>query len=315
MFKSIQLQEGGKVPTRVQLLRAGDFNYDGEDLKITPVLLASLKKNFDAKVRGYQDGKLPLDYFHEAERLAAGWIEQLYIENGGTELWADVKWTDSASAKIGSGELRYLSVEFNFDYQDNESGDRHGPTLFGAGLTNRPFIKGMKPVVQFSEKNKGGTSMTLEQTLAKIAELEKMIADMKASQDMSATELAAIKAKAEADKKVAQEAVAAAEKKGSFDKMLAEGKAVEAQRDPFMQGDMAKFAELAKPLNASGSGSSAAGGSGGEKKDGQSAQDQILALAEVIVKEKKISLREAIPQVLKANAELNKQYRKETSVA
>lgn len=321
-FRPIELQEGNRVPSRVQLLRTGTFNYDGEDLVIDEKLLASLHGNFVAKVRGYQDGQLPLDYFHEGDRLAAGWISALYLEENGTELWADVKWTPKASEMIAGGELRYLSVEFAFEYRDNESGKSHGPTLFGAGLTNRPFIKGMKPVVEFSEKSNGGKSaMTLEQALAQIAEMKSQIAaltEAMKSHDTEKKQLSEQVTKLQGEKAEADKAAKLAEKKGAFDKMLSEGKAVEAQREAFMSGDMAKFAELAKPINTAGIGSAGDAGAEGSKKFTDSptpAQDEVLELARTVAKEKNVSLREAISIVLKANKTLSEKYSAEVKIA
>jgi len=324
LFKPIQLQEDRKASSMVQLLRTGKFNYDGESLEITPSILASLKINFESKVRGYMDGKLPIDYFHEGDKVAAGWIQNLSLESDGNELWAEVKWTPKAEDIIGGGELRYLSVEYALDYQDNESGKTHGPTLFGAGLTNRPFVKGMKPIVSFSEKNKklGGYTMNLEQALAKIAELEKELEAAKSGKAGVEVEMAAVKAecdkmKMEAGKKEAAaiEEKALAEKKSGFEKMLSEGKAVEAQREPFMAGNMVKFAELAQPLNH-GIGHVGTGTKTDTKNLSDSktpAQDKLIELATSYARENKVAFKEAIKVVLKANKELNEKYRSETA--
>lgn len=307
----IKLSEDGSVPARVQLLRVGSFNYEGEPMLITKEIMASFVKNFEAKVRGYEDGKLPIDYFHENDKVAAGWISSLVLENEGNELWAEVQWTPRGQKVIGEGELRYLSVEFHFDYESNEGGVRFGPTLFGAGLTNRPFIKGMKAIKTLSDKlagqaEKGYYTMTPEQMVAKIAELEKAIAEMKSALEASKGQVEAAKQEAEGLK----QEKAMSDKKASFDKMLAEGKAVEAQRESFMSGDMAKFAELAKPTNKDSRG--AEGGEGEGKGD---AQDQILKLAETIQKERKCSTKEAISLALASNKDLHEKYKNEVKLA
>ncbi len=302
----IKLSEDGAVPKRVQLLRTGAFNYDGEAMNITSAMLQSFVKNFNEKVRGYEDGKLPVDYFHENEKIAAGWIASLTIEVEDTELWAEVHWTPKAEKILADGELRYLSVEFSFDYESNEGGKRFGPTLFGAGLTNRPFIKGMKPVKTLSE---GDYKMTPEQMQAKIAELEAMIADLKKQVGGSAEALAA--AKTEADGLKQEKAMS--EKKASFDKMLSEGKAVEAQREPFMSGDMTKFAELAKPLNSSSKGGS---GEGEPTNTAADAQDKIHELAlKAMAQDKNLSYKQAVSKVLDGDKKLHDQYKNEVKLA
>lgn len=308
-------QEGKQsAPKNIQLLRVGDFiQEDGKKLKISTDLLSSLKKNFDNNARGYPDKKLPIDYFHENDKIAAAWISSLALSDDGQSLYADVEWTPRGEQMVSDRELRYVSVEFDFDYRHNEGGKKFGPTLFGAGLTNRPFVKGMNPVT-LSEGEY--SMMTLEQAMAKIAELEAKIKSMTGESEQMSTEMGDMKkelseakkqlvdvtAKAEADKKLA-------EVTNSFNKMLAEGKACEAQREAFIAGDMVKFAENAKPVNPGVGNSGAA-----DKKDDQSdAQTKILSLAEGIAKDKKIAFKDAISIALSENKELADKYHKETA--
>lgn len=306
MLIPIKLSEGNTVPLNIQLLKVGEFLSDefGDKgkLKITAEMLSAFKKNFDLKVRGYEDGKLPIDYFHENEKIAAGWIESLSIADTGDELWAQVKWTPKASQMLADGELRYVSSEFHFNYQDNETGKKFGPTLFGAGLTNRPFIKGMDPIAMFQETQKGGLgTMDLEQALAKIKELETMIAQMQAAKATTEVDMADMKNK-----------IACAEKTNDFNKLLAAGKVVEAQRESFIKGDMVQFSELAKPtnLNARGSNSETTI----ELSQGESSQEKIIELAKKAVKEEKITFSEAVQKVLHKESELYKGYLKETTL-
>ena len=356
MFKKqILLTEGDQINTHVQLLRVSTFNYAGEEIVIDPKLLAQLKANFDEKVRGYPDGMIPVDYFHEGDRLAAGWIRALSIEADGTELWADVKWTPTGEQTIKNGELRYLSIEYSPNYLDPESNKEFGPTIFGAGLTNRPAVKGMAPVAKFSltaeqqtladdlqtcvsglipeliakghdqqqaiaiayskcgekkmadltaKKEICAMEMKPEEMLAKIVELEKALADLKAQYETS-----------EADKQglqkqvtQAQQEKAMAEKTTLFNKMMSEGKAVEAQREAFMGNDVIKFTELSQPVN-SGVGSS----NPDTTKKFDSAQDEVLELARKMSNEKKLSLHVSIGEVLASRKDLAEKYSKETA--
>lgn len=316
MLIAIKLSEENKVPRRVQLLRVGEFLSDDQgDFKITKDMLKSFKRNFDEKVRGYEDGKLPIDYFHDNEKIAAGWMSGVELNDEQTELWVEVEWTKSAESKLADRELRYISAEFHLNYQHNEGGKKFGPTLFGAGLTNRPFIKGMKAVAA----SEGANEMTLEQALAKIKELEAMVAEMKQaaeppkpegeqSEELSAAkkELSELKAKHAAEAKLNV-------KKDAFSKMLSEGKVVEAQREAFLSDDMTKFAELAMKTNTEAKGHS--GTEGKETSEEKSSQDQVIELAEKMVKEKGITLSQAIAQVLKDNKKLSEGYDKEVVVA
>ena len=45
------------------------------------------------------------------------------------ELWAEVHWTEDAADMIRADEYRYISPEFNLDYNDAATGDRIGAAL------------------------------------------------------------------------------------------------------------------------------------------------------------------------------------------
>lgn len=350
MFQLIQLEEkdgAAILPPRVQLLRVGSFNSDQYGkLEITKEFLLSLKNNFDKNVRQYPDGKLPLDYFHESDKIAAGWISAVELDDkDGGSLWAAIDWTPSGKQKVLDKELRYLSADFHMNYKPNEGSQTFGPTLFGAGLTNRPFVKNMEPILKLSDKakkfademqscvsglipeliaqghdqeqaiaiayskcgekqlnemkQKGTDKMTLEQAMAKIAELEAKIKEMQGGE-------------IEMGKKVAQyeEKAKLAEKTNTFNTMLANGKAVEAQRESFIAGDMVKFAELAKTPNLNPAGGQGGDG-GGATKD---AQEQLIELADKKMKEGKITFSEAIMAVQRENPKLAEEYRKAVAV-
>jgi phage I-like protein len=332
MLHPIALAEAGKAPSRIQIMRVGSFRWDdGEEMPVTRAMLESFVRNFDAKVRGYADKKLPIDYFHENEKLAAGWISNLAVSGDGdaAELWADVEWTPRAADAVANKELRYVSVEFHPDYKHNEgSPESFGPTLFGAGLTNRPFIKGMRPMIA-SEAGGKGPQMTLEQALAKIAELEAEISKLKGPAAMGAemapkldemkAECAALSEKVkgfEAERTKAAEAAKARE--GEFTKLLSEGKVVEAQRAAFLAGDVAGVAAGAKALNdgrGTTDGGAGARNSGGGAQKFADAQSEVAHLAEqAMATDKSLTFRTAVRKVLSERAELNAKYRKEVSL-
>jgi hypothetical protein len=285
------------IPRQVQLLRTGKF-YSQEygELNITKEILLSMKKNFDDRVRGID---LAVDYKHDSEDVAAGWFKDIYTRNDDNELWADIDWTKNGEMVLSSKEFRYISAEFDFNYEGNEGSVKFGPTLFGAGLTNRPFIKDMKPVIDLSEKSltKG---KAMDEKDKKIAELEAIVESLKKQITEQILVYQEKEKKFEEEKKLA-------EKTNSFNKLLSEGKAVEAQRAAFMSGDTVKFAENARPINLGGMGSSHdAPGGDGKKTD---AQAEILRLAKVALSEKKVKdLGEGIKKVLIENADLRQQY-------
>lgn len=149
-MRKITLAEGDSpVADQVQLFRVGTFTHaDYGTFDITASELKKMAENFKSNVRGID---LAIDYKHDSEDIAAGWIKDLFLSQDETELWATVDWTPNGKKVLSEKEFRYLSPEFTYDYQDNESLKTFGPTLLGAGLTNRPTIKQMEPVVELSE--------------------------------------------------------------------------------------------------------------------------------------------------------------------
>jgi phage I-like protein len=327
------------VPGDVQVMRTGTFfSEEYGKFEITKQTLSDMKTNFDNRVRGID---LAIDYKHDSEDIAAGWIKDVYLLNDGNELWAKVDWTPNGEKVLSDKEFRYLSADFSFDFQHNETKEKHGPTLFGAGLTNRPFIKSMKPVVALSEKEKGKVMDEKDQKIAeleaKIAELTKQIeelnkneqdekvedkkedqappADASPSQPEESEQMSAMKKEMDdmkkkleeyqAKEKQAEQDKKLSEKKGVFNKLLSEGKAVEAQREAYMSDDMVKFAENAQALNLQGIGSSVEPAAAITNED---VSTQIAKLAEAKVSEKKITFGAAVVQVLNENEGLRKKY-------
>ena len=310
----ISLSEGqDKAPEKIQVIRTGTFHHEKYGkFEITKDHLLSFKKNFDARVRGID---IALDYGHNSEGEAAAWFKDLELSDDGTELWAVPDWTpDGAQAVVGK-KYRYVSADFNFDYQDNESLKKHGPTLLGAGLTNRPVVKGQAPVIELTEGK--GTEVDpkdklIEELKAKVAELEaklsgqlgemKKIGDYEKEMGEKEKQLS----EAREQLKTLKAEKETAEKKAQFDKKLSEGVVVEAQREAFMAGDMAKFMELAQPVKLSEQGS---GAPPAEKKGEKDVQDQVLELAEKALADKRAqNISDAISLVLHENKELAKQY-------
>src|SRR6185295_7895601 len=98
--------------------------------------------NEERRVRKTQ---MDIDYDHKRRRDdAAGWV--VATENRGGDVWYQVEWTEEAAGKIRNREYKYFSSEFADEWTDPATGTTHTDVLFGGGLTNRPFIKGMVPV-------------------------------------------------------------------------------------------------------------------------------------------------------------------------
>ena len=319
---AIQLSEKGVDD--IQLFRTGTFYHEKYGkFDITPQILLSMEKNFKNNVRGVD---VAIDYKHENDDIAAGWVKDVYLKND-TELWAKVDWTPTGAKVLAEKEFRYISPEFIFNYQDNESLQKFGPVLLGAGLTNRPTIKKMEPVVlsevstKYKEKDK--KNMTLEQVdQMSIEELKalckKLIAEAQPEDEKPADaspsdspEMTEMKKKlAASEKQLADmnQAKACSEKKAQFDLLLTEGKACKAQEKAYLDGDMSKFVALASPLKLH----SAEVGSGGVVADSptvetrEQAEDEVMKLAAVKRKDNSaLSLSDAFKSVLIENPELN----------
>jgi len=308
----------------VQVLRVTKFDHpEYGTIEITADRLKQFKENFEKRVRRQE---IPIDYFHENEGLAAGWIKELFFDESGNELWARVDWTKNALQKLNEKELKYFSPEFSFKWTDPETKVSYDNVLFGGGLTNRPQVKDMAPIIlkekterQMEEKVKELETQVIKlgedliiakdeskkmmdmgsEKDAKISELEAMIAEINAKMEALKGEneaMLAEKAKAEEEKKKLF-------KENEFNTMLSEGKVCAAQKDAFIAGDMAEFVKHARPVNLSEKGSNE--NSNNENKD---AADEVLKLSEAKAKAEKISLDKAISLVLKENDELRNRY-------
>ena len=329
-LQEIHFQEGEDF-TEVQLMRTGKFMHPFmDDFEITEDMFKSFKKNFDRKIKKVD---LAVDFSHNSHLEAAGWITGVELRENNKELWLTVQWTEAARHKIKDREFRYMSADFNLKFVDNETGKDFGPTLNGAGLTNRPFIKDMQAVLSdldVNDKKRQAIEEILNEKPEEESEMSKMtpeeikehIATLsdKEKKEMGLIEeitLSDDEAKAKADKlevdnKKLSEELSIEKKDREFSTMLSDGKAVEAQRDAFMGNDVAEFAKLAVTLNDKPK------GSGGEpekndkdedkgSKTYDEAQDKIVELCDARMKEDKtLDVGQVHKQILSENPELEK---------
>ena len=147
----VKLSEKKDVPPEVQILKVGKFKHPSYgEFEINKYTLVQMKENFDKKVRRVD---IAFDYFHDSDKIAAGWPKALELRENGNELWAiNVEWTPRARQMLSDKELRYFSPDFAMQWTDPETGEVFQNVLFGGGLTNRPFLKDMAPITSLSEK-------------------------------------------------------------------------------------------------------------------------------------------------------------------
>ena len=327
----------------VQLLRTGTFKHPRAPegaFQITPETLLKMKANFDGNARRLDKGEIPVDYGHNTEGKAAGWIESVALEDDNTSLWVDIKYTPEAEKAVLETEWRFISADIDFEYEDNESGMMLGPVLLGAGLVNRPHIKSMKAV--FGEIGEStynneptkpkGFSMTPEEMMKKIGELEAMISQLKASVSSKDESMA------EADKAIGDMKTECADakeqlkeattklvklteenelvsKEAKFSEYLSAGKVVPAQKEAFMSMTVEMAEKLFKDAKAANFSDKGHGKENtGTNNDGDKSASDIVdeRATEMMKTNSTIKLGEAYSKVLSQDKELAEKYADES---
>jgi len=163
-IRNPSLVDAGKNVT-VTITRAGTFTDPryGE-FSLTLEMFNTMIENFNNGVFGQ---KIALDVAHEPSRGAAGFFTRLFLD--GNKLRGEVELTPYGIDAIKNRGHIYLSAEIHPDFQDNESQEKHGAVLLGAGLVVRPCIKRLDPV-QLSDEGENShilLSENLRQRLEK----------------------------------------------------------------------------------------------------------------------------------------------------
>ena len=183
----LKLEDTGEESktVKIQVLRKGAFKHPQYGkISFDEKTFKNFIKNFEEKV---PQEHVAYDFKHRPDWGAAAWVKSLFIEGDG--LWAEAELTKRGLEALKNREFIYFSTEYVDDYKDRESGKSHGPTILGGGMTNRPFIKGMAPVLMSenveeefvaienspSQKEIGGN---MEELLKKIADLRTELTDL-----------------------------------------------------------------------------------------------------------------------------------------
>jgi len=160
--EGVELKDGKSID--IECLKMGKFRHPWHGILAFDLpFFESIIRNFDA---GIPQEEVAFDFNHYSDGGAAAWVKKLFTSD--KSLKATVELTEKGRTAIKKKEYRYFSIEYTDDYVEyvisddlDDNGNivtkefkiSHGPTLRGGGLTNRPFIKGMKPV-SLSEDNK-----------------------------------------------------------------------------------------------------------------------------------------------------------------
>ena len=322
----------------VQLLKIGTFMHPKAPLgkfSLNESMLQRMKKNFDNNVRRLKGRDLAIDYSHDSGGKASGWIKEIELREDDKQLWILADWTPNARQALEEKEFRYISADIDFNYIDNENGFEHGPTLLGAGLTNRPHIKDMEIILS----EQGANSMTLEQIKEAIGSLgpeekkslmaffgegmEKKLEEKETMLEEMSTELSEVKVKLnevnanietlkEENKtlKVEKENM---DKEAKFSELLNEGKIAPAQKETFMKMELSLseefFANAESRINLDEKGTGAPAKE--EKEEVSNFEVRLDEEAKKLMSEdNKLTLGEAYSRVLDTNEELKKEYNK-----
>lgn len=250
------------LPYVIELAKTVDgFHVNYGEVKITKDDLLSFKNNFDSRVVGVD---ISIDFDHET-REAAGWVKEVFLSEDGETLFGVIRWTPKGAVSLTDREFRYLSPEFHPNWVHPHTGVAHGPTMLGAALVNRPFLK-MDAIVGLNNgKNKGVPKMD---TIT-LADHNKKVVDMQEKIDaLTLSEGTAVKTaknlqekltqlseenktlKAEAEKK---------EKEAIHNKLFTDGKINKAQLDALNEGkEGLEVLALAESMNNEPKGSNEA---------------------------------------------------------
>ncbi len=163
----IKADATGALPTEIEILKAGVWRtlWHG-DFMVAPEDLFEYVDNFNAAVGLADNGSkgAPIDFGHESDKLAAGWIKALRTD--GQTLYGTVKWSKAGTEALLGDEFAFFSPEFypkgrggwpdpeNYEYEvDN--------VLTGGGLTNIPLFKALG-AVKASAGGKHGVEVNVE---------------------------------------------------------------------------------------------------------------------------------------------------------
>lgn len=142
-FYCVKLSEN---TSQIEIMRTGTWKHPAYgQFSITENDIDDFIRHFNGGVRGV-DIAIDLEHGETPHKGAsAGWIKSLNKQ--GNSLLAEIDWTELGKEKIKNKEYKYFSPEFKFNYEDHETGKKYSNVLMGGGLTNRPFIKNMQPVL------------------------------------------------------------------------------------------------------------------------------------------------------------------------
>lgn len=205
--RRLQLDEGGNADHRFmlggeisgpgtthrsieQIARKITARYGQNDkVVLNDTFFQSFIKNFADNTYGQE---IYVDKAHNPDDGVMGKVERLFQD--GDRFLMEMSWSDAGVEAYNKKGFKYFSIDFSEDYEDRETGKKHGPLLFGVAMTPRPFIKHMTPSQgpgRFALSEGRSTFvpdyLNIEGNTMKLAALLKKLSDLMKSKKLAAT--------------------------------------------------------------------------------------------------------------------------------
>ena len=211
------------------LLPVGKF-YDKRygQIDVSAEKILRMAENFGK----YPTYEVPVKLGHEQGAKSPGKVIAVNAKPAGLEITMLVD-AETAQA-INAKQYRYMSAEFDENYQDKTTGENIGPVLLGAALVNQPANPYMEPL-KLADIIEGGNEgmneveelrIKLSDTQAQVQELRKTTAERSKEAEETAKKLAELEAENKKLKEERAQAEAAkneAEVKSFCDKWASKG--------------------------------------------------------------------------------------------
>lgn len=152
----------GDVVT-IQIFRTGEWDHPGYGkVTIDKNVIKDVVNNFKENKRGIE---IAVDENHEDNHRALGWYKEVFASDDDTECFAKIELTAKGAELLNDGAYKYFSPEIVFHKVDEESGEQISNLLIGGAFTNRPFFKGMQPLLATEgaasdQKNSAGSTIS-----------------------------------------------------------------------------------------------------------------------------------------------------------
>lgn len=149
--------------TWIECAKVGDWQgHPKGPFQFTLEIFEQIKRNFEA-----QSNPIVLTYDHPhydgtTPVQKAGWIRGFAIE--GDKLLAHVELTDCAVNLNKAGSYKFCSVVVKFDSVDRVTREPIGAEIYEIGLTDSPWIDGLKPI-QLSRTMRGVRMLMIKEIL------------------------------------------------------------------------------------------------------------------------------------------------------